>query len=155
MAEPSSPSSRATAVMRRRRWSAMDAAERATWLHRGLDDIFDPDLRESIGRIIDDVRLHGDDAVCRALAQHDHIALTPEQLRVPADEIAAATVSADVDAGIDDAIAHLRIHHSRLADQSLIAGLAAPFRVEGAAVKSNRWLPIPIAVRRHTRVEMT
>jgi histidinol dehydrogenase len=107
-----------TSIMRRRQWSAMDAAERGAWLHRGLDDIFDPALRESIGHIIDDVRLHGDAAVCRALAQHDHISLTPEQLRVSADEIDAATVSPQVDAAIDDAIAHLRSFNERLVQRA-------------------------------------
>ncbi|MGD9999825.1 MAG: histidinol dehydrogenase, partial [Ilumatobacteraceae bacterium] len=113
---PETPPS--TSVMRRRRWAAMDVAERASWLHRGLDDIFDPDLRESIGRIIDDVREHGDDAVCRALAQFDHIVLTPDQLRVPADELASAQVAPEVDAAIDDAIAHLRAFNERLLERA-------------------------------------
>ena len=92
----------------------MDHAERSTWLARGLDDIFDLALRTSIGHIIDDVCEHGDDAVCRALAQYDHITLTPDQLRVTADEIAAATVTPAVDAAIDDAIAHLRAFNERV-----------------------------------------
>jgi histidinol dehydrogenase len=92
----------------------MQPDERAQWLHRGLDEIFDPGLRDSIGRIIDDVRQHGDEAVCRALALYDHVTLRPDQLRVSADEIDAATVSADVDAAIDDAIAHLRSFNERL-----------------------------------------
>jgi histidinol dehydrogenase len=105
-------------VMRRRRWSSMDAAERSTWLHRGLDEIFDPELRASIGRIIDDVREHGDDAVCRALAEFDHIVLTPDELRVPADDIESAQVSDEVDAAIDDAIAHLRAFNERLLERA-------------------------------------
>ncbi|MGD9999173.1 MAG: histidinol dehydrogenase, partial [Ilumatobacteraceae bacterium] len=73
---------------------------------------------ESIGRIIDDVREHGDEAVCRALAQVDHIVLTPDQLRVPADELASARVAPEVDAAIDDAIAHLRAFNERLLERA-------------------------------------
>ena len=96
----------------------MDAAQREALLHRGLDDIFDPSLRASIGRIIDDVREHGDDAVCRALATFDGIELRPDQLQVTADEIAGATVSAEVDAAIDDAITHLRAFNERLVQRA-------------------------------------
>ncbi len=60
----------------------MDDTARATLLGRGLDDIFDPELRASIGTLIDDVRDRGDDAVCDALRKFDGIDLAPEQLRV-------------------------------------------------------------------------
>ena len=96
----------------------MAHADRDAWLHRGLDDIFDPDLRQAIGRIIDDVREHGDEAVCRALAMHDHISLTPGQLRVSADEIERAAVSPQVDSAIDDAITHLRAFNERLVQRA-------------------------------------
>ncbi|CAB4869571.1 unannotated protein [freshwater metagenome] len=102
------------AVMRRMRWDAMDETEREALCHRGLDDIFDPGLRESIGRIIDDVREHGDEAVCRALRDFDKINLEPHQLRISSDELASATVSDDVDAAIDDAIIHLRTFNDAL-----------------------------------------
>ncbi len=104
----------ATAVFRRMTWAAMPEADRAALCHRGLDEIFDPTLRASIGEIIEDVREHGDDAVCRALARWDRIELAPAQLRVSADEIATAVVSPAVDAAIDDAIAHLRAFNERL-----------------------------------------
>ena len=94
--------------MRRMRWSDLDEAARAALCSRGLADIFDPDLRSSIGALIDDVRARGDLAVCNALARFDGIDVAPEQLRVTTDEIAAATVSDDVDAALDDAIAHCR-----------------------------------------------
>lgn len=86
----------------------MDEADRAALVARGLDDIFDPALRASIGDLIDDVRERGDDAVCDALGRFDGIELGPDELRVSDDELDAATVPADVDAAIDDAIAHLR-----------------------------------------------
>jgi histidinol dehydrogenase len=99
-------------------WAAMPEAERAALCHRGLDDIFDPVLRESIGRIIDEVRTDGDEAVCRALRQFDRIDLRPDQLQVSDDEIATARVSPEVDAAIDDAIAHLRAFNERVVDRA-------------------------------------
>src|SRR5829696_8308123 len=96
------------AVMRRLTWDSMSEVEREALCHRGLDDIFDPDLRLSIERLVDDVRLNGDDAVCRALLTFDGIDITPDRLRVSADEIAAAAVNDDVDEAIDVAIANLR-----------------------------------------------
>ena len=46
--------------------------------------------------------------MCDALARFDGVTLTPDQLRVSADEIDAATVSDEVDRALDDAIAHCR-----------------------------------------------
>ena len=42
-------------VLRRMTWASMTETERERLCHRGIDDIFDPVLRASIGRIIDDV----------------------------------------------------------------------------------------------------
>ena len=86
----------------------MDDAARAALLARGLDDIFDPGLRASIGTLIDDVRERGDEAVCDALARFDGIDVEPDGLRVSDDELDSAEVSDEVDAAIDDAISHLR-----------------------------------------------
>jgi histidinol dehydrogenase len=86
----------------------MDDEARRALFARGLDDIFDPALRESIGALIDDVRARGDEAVCDALARFDGVEVTPDGLRVSDDEIDGATVNAEVDAAIDDAITHLR-----------------------------------------------
>lgn len=115
---PSGSMSEKPGVMRRMRWSAMSPDERDALLHRGLDEIFDPALRASIGSLIDDVRDHGDEAVCRALATFDRIELEPHQLRVGPDEIEAAVVSAEVDAAIDDAIAHLQAFNERLVERA-------------------------------------
>jgi histidinol dehydrogenase len=100
-------------VMRRQRWDEMDAAARHDLLARGLDDIFDPGLRASIGALIEDVRERGDAAVCDALARFDRIELRPEQLRVTDDELDSASVDGAVDAAIDDAIEHLRAFNER------------------------------------------
>jgi histidinol dehydrogenase len=88
-------------------WQTLAEADRDALCHRGLDDIFDTQLRESIERIIEDVRINGDDAVCRALQTFDHVTLAPSQLRISESELQSAQVSNVVDAAIDDAIAHL------------------------------------------------
>ena len=101
-------------VLRSMTWSTMDEAARRAVCARGLEAIFDDDLKAAIGRIIEDVRAHGDEAVCRALNDFDHVSLEPHQLRATADEIAGAEVSLDVDRAIDDAIAHLRAFNDQL-----------------------------------------
>ena len=87
----------------------MNGAARAALMRRGLDDIFDPDLRRSIGDLIDDVQTRGDTAVCDALLKFDGVEVAPSGLRVSERELDEASVSTEVDAAIDDAIAHLRI----------------------------------------------
>jgi histidinol dehydrogenase len=101
-------------VMRRMAWAEMDETARVALCARGLADIFDPDLRRAIAALVEDVRDRGDAAVCDALARFDGIALSPDDLRVSADEIAAATVSSAVDAALDDAIAHCRAFNEQL-----------------------------------------
>jgi histidinol dehydrogenase len=101
-------------VLRTMTWSTMDEAERRALCARGLEAIFDSDLKAAVGRIIDDVRANGDEAVCRALHDFDHVDVEPQQLRATADEIAEAEVSHDVDAAIDDAIAHLRAFNAQV-----------------------------------------
>src|ERR1700741_505826 len=88
-------------------WARDEPARRALCA-RGLEAIFDADLKAAIGRIIDDVHANGDEAVCRALRAFDHVAVEPHQLRAADAEIADAEVPDDVDAAIDDAIVHLR-----------------------------------------------
>jgi len=100
--------------MRRLRWSEMDEVERTALCARGLADIFDRDLRASIAELVDDVRLRGDAAVCDALARFDGLDVAPDRLRVGTDEVDAATVSAEVDAALDDAIAHCRAFNEQL-----------------------------------------
>jgi histidinol dehydrogenase len=104
-------------VMRRQVWHAMDDTARDAIMRRGLDDIFDPELRRSIGELIDDVRTRGDDAVCDALARFDGVEVAPDGLRVTDDEFEGATVSPEVDAAIDDAIAHLRAFNEAQMEQ--------------------------------------
>ncbi len=101
-------------VLRTMTWSAMDEDARRALCTRGVEAIFDADLKAAIGRIIDDVRAHGDEAVCRALRDFDKVSVRPDELRASADEIAAARVSSDVDAAIDDAVVHLRAFNEQV-----------------------------------------
>jgi len=96
----------------------MDVDGRDALMRRGIDDIFDADLRRSIGELIDDVRHRGDAAVCDALGRFDGIDVSPQGLRVSADEFERASVSAEVDAALDDAIAHLRAFNEAQMDQA-------------------------------------
>ena len=95
----------------------MSEDERTSLCRRGLDDIFDPELRASIGRLIEDVRVNGDDAVCRALRDFDGIVVEPDELRVGAAEIAAASIPSAVDAAIDAAITNLRAFNTALLER--------------------------------------
>lgn len=101
----------------------MTDVERNAVCTRGLGDIFHPELRASINRLIDDVRANGDDAVCRALRDFDGIDLEPRQLRVGESEIARAEVTPVLDRAIDAAIANVRFFNEvlreRAADWSL------------------------------------
>lgn len=99
-------------------WAEMSPAERADLCARGLDDIFEPALRASISALIDDVRERGDEAVCDALARFDGITLRPDQLRVSADDIAAARVDPALEAAIADAITNLRAFNEQLLSRS-------------------------------------
>lgn len=89
-------------------WATMSEAERSNLCARGIADIFDPALRESIAALIDDVRVNGDDAVCRALATFDGVNLGPDQLAISPEAIAAATVSPELESALAHAIANLR-----------------------------------------------
>jgi histidinol dehydrogenase len=112
--KPSGTVRRVVTVMRRLTWAQMSEAERAALCARGIADIFDDELRASIAELIEDVRVRGDAAVCDALARFDGVELSPAELRVGADELAAAEVSRDVDAALDDAIAHCRAFNEQL-----------------------------------------
>ena len=63
------------------------------------------------------MRDRGDAAVCDALARYDGITVAPDGLRVTTDEIAAAPVSAELDAALDDAIAHCRAFNTQILER--------------------------------------
>ncbi len=107
-----------SAVLRRQQWSSMTPEQRDALCRRGLDDIFEPTLRSSIGALIEDVRVRGDEAVCDALAQFDGIRLTPDQLRVTEEEIANASIDPAVENAIIDAISHLRAFNDQIMERN-------------------------------------
>lgn len=98
------------------RWSELDDERRRRLLDRGVDKIFDPALRESVGRIVEDVREHGDAAVVRALAQFDGCAVAPEGLLVAEAEFAAADrdVPGAVKEALREGIANVRAFNEHL-----------------------------------------
>ncbi len=105
-------------VMRRQVWNDMNVGARNALMRRGIDDIFDPELRRSIGELIEDVRNRGDVAVCDALGRFDGVEMSPGGLRVSTDEFERASVSPEVDAALDDAIAHLRAFNEAQMEQA-------------------------------------
>ncbi len=68
----------------------MTAADRSALCDRSLETGITPELRRSIGELIEDVREHGDDAVCRATARFDGLTIDPGGLAVTEAEFAAA-----------------------------------------------------------------
>lgn len=105
-------------VLRRQSWSAMSAQERDALCRRGLDDIFDARLRQSITELIEDVRVRGDEAVCDALARFDGIRVEPQNLRVSEEEIASARVDQGLENALLDAISHLRAFNDHLLERA-------------------------------------
>ena len=105
-------------VLRTMTWASMSEAERSILCARGLSEIFDPTLRRSIADLIEDVRVNGDDAVCRALAAFDGVTLRPDQLAISADAIASARVSPDLEAALAHAISNLRSFNQRIMERA-------------------------------------
>lgn len=98
------------------RWQELDEAGRAKLLGRGRDKIFDPELRASVGEILEDVRANGDAAVVRALARFDGCDVAPGGLAVTEEEFAAAEqqVSDAVRDGLRQGIANIRAFNEAL-----------------------------------------
>ena len=124
-------------------WNELDASARAALMERGRSAIFDDGLRASIGRIIDDVRANGDDAVCRALRTFDGVDVSPEGLRVTEAEFAAAhtQVGDDLLAAIRDLVDHVR----RFNEQVLAQRADWHFESEPGLVVGEKWSPIASA----------
>ena len=102
--------------MRVLRWPELSGEQRDQLLERGIRTIFDPQLRESVGRIVDDVRENGDAGVCRALEEFDGCRVEPGGLRVTEEEFARARedVPAAVLEGIAAGIANVRAFNEAL-----------------------------------------
>ncbi|KUF12416.1 histidinol dehydrogenase [Pseudoponticoccus marisrubri] len=74
-----------------------------------------PDVDETVGRIIADVRTRGDAAVLELTAQFDRLALTADRLRFTEDEIAAECAKVDEAdrAALETAAQRIRAYHVR------------------------------------------
>ena len=106
--------------MKRYTLATISAEERATILRRSSKEVFDESLFQSVSAIIEDVREHGDEALVRATERFDEVKLRKSQLRVRPEEIATAvaTLSPDLLAAIDEAIANVRRFNQRIVDSA-------------------------------------
>ncbi len=103
-------------VLRVMRWSEMGPPERSALFDRDLERSISPALREQIGELIADVREHGDEAVCRALARFDGVEVEPDGLLVSERERDAARrqVAPELRAAIADMVDHIRRFNEEL-----------------------------------------
>jgi histidinol dehydrogenase len=103
-------------VLRELRWNDMDSAARAELCDRGLSSGITAELRAAIGELIEDVRVNGDDALCRALARFDGVDVEPDGLAVSEAEFATARrqVPGELVVAIRDMIDHIRRFNERL-----------------------------------------
>jgi histidinol dehydrogenase len=110
-----------TGPMRVVRWEALDEDGHARLIERAAGmRMFDPELREGIAEIVEDVRERGDAAVLDALERFDGCTVEPGGLRVSEDELAAAGAFIDdgVRAAIRDAIDHCRRFNERVLENA-------------------------------------
>ncbi|MEL6464403.1 MAG: histidinol dehydrogenase [Pseudomonadota bacterium] len=100
-----------------------------------------PDVDAVVADIIADVRKRGDAAVIDLTAKFDRIALTPDTLRISADEVAQATdkVSAEDRAALDLAAARIRAYHEKQLPQD------AQWTDDAGATLGWRWTPVSAA----------
>ena len=120
-------------------WSELDAAERTRIMERSTHTIFDPGLMAAIGRIYDDVKARGDQAVIDATRVLDKVEI--DALLVPEAEIAAA--HATLDPALLDAI-RVGIRQVRAFNEAQVA--AAPAwrkEISPGVVVGEEHRPIP------------
>lgn len=91
-------------------WHQLDPAAQEQAISRGTDRIFDPQLRDSMAELIEDVRANGDEALSRALRRFDGCDVGPERIRVSEEEFEQARnkVAPGLLDAIRDSIAHVR-----------------------------------------------
>jgi histidinol dehydrogenase len=90
------------------RWNELSQSERDARMHRVATSrrMFDPELREGVLEIVEDVRRNGDAAVVRATEKFDGVKLDAGRLRVSDAEFEAAdeAIAGDLKEAIDAAI---------------------------------------------------
>jgi histidinol dehydrogenase len=70
-----------------------------------------PEIATAVATIVDDVRRHGDAALCELTKRFDGVELTPAELRVPATEWQAASVPAELAAALAEAARRIEAFH--------------------------------------------
>ena len=97
-------------------WEDMSEDERDKSVSRGIENIFNPSLQDSIRSLIEQVRLEGDAAVVRALKEFDKVDIGDKCLRVSDEvyEAARAGISPELLEAIRDAIDHVRRFNENL-----------------------------------------
>ena len=97
-------------------WKSLDAMKRADFIRRGTDKVFDPQLRDGVLEIIEDVRANGDAALIRALSKFDKIDIESSKIRVTEEEFRAARskIAPDLIDAIRDLISHLKDFNNQL-----------------------------------------
>jgi histidinol dehydrogenase len=117
-----------TPILERGAWSDLDEAARADLTTRGIEKIFDPELRESVLSILEDVRDHGDAALVRALAKFDKVEVEPAGLRVSREEFEAAraNLKPEMIAAIRESIAFVRRFNEQLVKETSWSFETAP-----------------------------
>lgn len=127
-----------------RRWADLDPGEQARLLARSTAAIFDDALQASIEDLFADVRNRGDAAVLDATERFDGVRLSPTDLRVRPDELAAAHAAIDpaLLEGIREAI-----RNSRLFNEAQVRRTATGWReeVRPGFLVGERVAPIPSA----------
>ena len=106
-------------VMRQIRWSTLSAEERRRLVDRDINKAITPELRDQISKLVDDVRVRGDVAVCEALARFDGVEVAPSQLRVSESEREEARTKVDpaLRAAIVDMVSHIRRFNEALRER--------------------------------------
>jgi len=97
-------------------WDDMSDDERDKSVSRGIENIFNPSLQDSIRSLIEQVRREGDAAVVRALKEFDKVDIGDRSLRVSDEEYEAARagISPELLEAIRDAIDHVRRFNENL-----------------------------------------
>lgn len=100
-----------------------------------------PDVDAIVAGIIADVRARGDEAVLELTEKFDRIKLTPDTMRVTADEVqeAASQVAPDVRAALELAATRIIAYHSRQMPED------AEWTDEAGATLGWRWTPVSAA----------
>ncbi|MBM1557619.1 histidinol dehydrogenase [Sulfitobacter mediterraneus] len=100
-----------------------------------------PDVDAAVADIIADVRARGDAAVIALTEKFDRVTLTPETLRISAAEIAAAAadVSAEDRAALEQAATRIRAYHERQLPED------AEWADDAGATLGWRWTPVSAA----------